>query len=86
VVYQSPSGALFGLRPVGGQPFDSEHTGLDHVSFMVDSRDALVGARQSLDEAAIAHGEVIDLADAGIAILSFSDPDGIHLELTAPLG
>ncbi len=86
VVYQSPSGALFGLRPVGGQPFDSEHTGLDHVSFMVDSRDALLGARQSLDEAAIAHGEVIDLADAGIAILSFSDPDGIHLELTAPLG
>jgi len=86
VVYQSPSGALFGLRPVGGQPFDSEHTGLDHVSFMVDSRDALVRARQSLDEAAIAHGEVIDLAEAGIAILSFSDPDGIHLELTAPLG
>jgi len=86
VVYQSPSGALFGLRPVGGQPFDSEHTGLDHVSFMVESRDALVGAQQSLDEAAIAHGEVIDLADAGIAILSFSDPDGIHLELTAPLG
>jgi len=86
VVYQSPSGALFGLRPVGGQPFDSEHTGLDHVSFMVESRDALLGARQSLDEAGIAHGEVIDLADAGIAILSFSDPDGIHLELTAPLG
>ncbi len=86
VVYQSPSGALFGLRPVGGQPFDSEHTGLDHVSFMVESRDALVGARQSLDEAAIAHGEVIDLGDAGIAILSFSDPDGIHLEFTAPLG
>ncbi len=86
VVYQSPSGALFGLRPVGGQPFDSEHTGLDHVSFMVDSRDALLGARQSLDESGIAHGEVIDLADAGIAILSFSDPDGIHLELTAPLG
>ncbi len=86
VVYQSPSGALFGLRPVGGQPFDSEHTGLDHVSFMVDSRDALARARQSLDEAGIAHGEVIDLADAGIAILSFSDPDGIHLELTAPLG
>ena len=86
VVYQSPSGALFGLRPVGGQPFDSEHTGLDHVSFMVESRDALLGARQSLDESGIAHGEVIDLADAGIAILSFSDPDGIHLELTAPLG
>jgi len=37
VVYQTPSGALFGLRPVGGQPFDSERTGLDHVSFLVTS-------------------------------------------------
>ncbi len=86
VVYQSPSGSLFGLRPVGAQPFDSQHTGLDHVSFLVESRDVLVAARQSLDEAGIEHGEVIDLADAGLAILSFSDPDGIHLELTAPLG
>src|SRR4051812_44558609 len=30
VVYQTPSGALFGLRPVGSEPFDSERTGLDH--------------------------------------------------------
>src|ERR1700710_3197159 len=46
VVYQTPSGALLGLRPVApsGQPFDSEHTGLDHISFMVDSRDDLVSA------------------------------------------
>lgn len=87
-VYQTPSGALFGLRPVAesGQRFDSEHTGLDHVSFQVDSRDALIAARQALEERGTPHGEVIDLAPAGIAILSFSDPDGIHLELTAPLG
>ena len=26
------------------------------------------------------------LRDAGLAILSFQDPDGINLELTAPLG
>jgi glyoxylase I family protein len=66
-VYLTPSGALFGLRPVApeGQRFDSEHTGLDHVSFMVSSRD--------------------DLTAAGIAILSFSDPDGVHCELTAVL-
>ncbi len=85
VVYQTPSGALFGLRPVGSQEFDSEHTGLDHVSFMVDSRDALVAAQKALDDAGIDHGEVKDLAPAGMAILSFSDPDGIHLELTAML-
>ena len=32
------------------------------------------------------HGEIIDLTDAGIAILSFQDPDDINIELTAPLG
>ncbi len=86
-VYQTPSGTLFGLRPVAptGQQFDSEHTGLDHVSFQVESRDDLVAAHQKLEDAGIPHGEVKDLSDAGIAILSFSDPDGVHLELTAPL-
>ncbi|MDQ6838415.1 MAG: VOC family protein [Actinomycetota bacterium] len=86
VVYQTPTGPLFGLRPVGTQGFDSTHTGLDHASFMVESRDDLVAAQRALDEAGIEHGDVKDLADAGLAILSFSDPDGIHLELTAPLG
>lgn len=86
VVYQTPSGALFGLRPVGGQPFDSERTGLDHVSFLVTSRDDLVAAYEAFHGADIEHGDVTDLTDAGIAILSFSDPDGVHLELTAPLG
>ena len=86
-VYQTPSGALFGLRPVApaGQRFDSEHTGLDHVSFMVESRDDLVAARDAFEGKGIPHGEVIDLTDSGLAILSFSDPDGVHLELTAQL-
>jgi glyoxylase I family protein len=85
VVYQTPSGALFGLRPVGADRFQSTRTGLDHVSFMVDSRDDLVAAHAALDQADIEHGEVKDLAAAGLAILSFSDPDGVHLELTSPL-
>jgi glyoxylase I family protein len=86
-VYQTPSGTLFGLRPVAaqGQRFDSEHTGLDHISFQVESRADLLAAQQKLADAGIPHGEVTDLGDAGIAILSFSDPDGVHLELTAPL-
>lgn len=84
VIYQTPSGALFGLRPVGAQTFDSERTGLDHVSFVVDSRDALVQARDALGAAGVEHGEVMDTG-GGSAILSFSDPDGVHLELfTAP--
>ena len=86
VVYQTPQGTLFGLRPVGSQSFDSTHTGLDHVSFAVESRAELDDVAKGLDEAGIVHGEVIELADAGLAILSFQDPDDINLELTAPLG
>jgi glyoxylase I family protein len=86
VVYQTPQGTLFGLRPVGRTAFDSEHTGLDHVSFAVNSRADLDRAAQALDGASIKHGEVKDLADAGIAILSFQDPDDINVELTAALG
>ena len=84
-VYQTPQGTLFGLRPVGSTDFDSTRTGLDHVSFAVASRDVLVAAEQSLEEAGIPHGAIIDLDDAGIAILSFQDPDDINVELTAPL-
>lgn len=86
-VYRTPAGTLVGLRPVApaGQRFDSEHTGLDHLSLKVGSRDDLVAARAALDAAGIEHGEVIDLRETGLAILSFSDPDGIHLELSAPL-
>ena len=86
VVYQTPQGTLFGLRPVGSQGFDADTTGLDHVSFAVASRDDLESARTSLDEAGIEHGEIIDLEDAGMAILSIQDPDDINIELTAPLG
>jgi len=86
VVFQT-NGMLFGLRPVADSEdhFDSERVGLDHVSFTVASRDELAAARDRLDEAGIEHGEVQDLADFGMAILSFRDPDGVHLELTAAL-
>ncbi|MDX6663499.1 MAG: alkyldihydroxyacetonephosphate synthase [Solirubrobacterales bacterium] len=47
-VYQTPQGTLFGLRPVGSTSFDSEHTGLDHISFAVASRDELVSAEAAL--------------------------------------
>lgn len=85
-VYQTPQGTLFGLRPVGSATFDSEHTGLDHVSFAVASRSDLEAAAAALGEAGIEHGEINHLTEAGIAILSFQDPDDINIELTAPLG
>jgi catechol 2,3-dioxygenase-like lactoylglutathione lyase family enzyme len=86
VVFQT-NGMLFGLRPVarGDDRFDSERVGLDHVSFTVASRDQLEEAARRLTERDIPHGDVRDLTGFGIAILSFSDPDGVHLELTAPL-
>jgi len=86
VVYQTPQGTLFGLRPVGSTKFDSERTGLDHVSFAVNSREDLERAAAALDGAGVKHGEVRDLAGAGITILSFQDPDDINVELTAALG
>jgi len=85
VVYQTPQGTLFGLRPVGDTTFDSTRTGLDHLSFAVASRTDLEDAERALANAGITHGAIIDLADAGIAILSFQDPDDINVELTAPL-
>jgi glyoxylase I family protein len=86
VVFQA-GGMLLGLRPVAAATdrFDSERVGLDHLSFAVPARDDLVAAAARLAEAGIEHGEITEMADFGIAILSFSDPDGIHLELTAPL-
>ena len=85
-VYLTPQGTLFGLRPVGSTRFDSECTGLDHVSFAVASRGDLESAAAALAGAGIEHGEINDLTGAGIAILSFQDPDDINIELTAPLG
>lgn len=85
VIYQT-NGILVGLRPVAtpGDAFNSEQIGLDHLSFAVASRTDLEAAAAALEQKGITHGEVKDLAGFGLSILSFSDPDGIHLELTAP--
>ncbi|MGH3444900.1 MAG: VOC family protein [Nocardioidaceae bacterium] len=86
VVYQT-NGILFGLRPVAAadDAFDSGRTGLDHLSFAVADRGVLDAAASALEGRGVTHGEVRNLDGFGIAILSFDDPDGVHLELTAPL-
>lgn len=78
---------ILGLRPVApsGDRFDSERVGLDHISLAVDSVDDLRAAERRLDELGITHGDVIELADFGLAILSLQDPDDINLELVATL-
>ena len=65
--------------------FSPNRVGLDHLSFGVANRAELHKAAALFDEHGVEHGEVRDLPPFGIIILSFSDPDGIQLELTTPL-
>lgn len=65
--------------------FSPNRVGLDHLSFGVADRAELNKAAALFDERGVVHGEVRDLPAFGITILSFDDPDGIQVELTAPL-
>ncbi len=80
---------LIGLRPVdsarAGDRFDPFRCGLDHLSFGVASKAELAAAAQAFEERGVEHGGITDLPPFGIAVLPFKDPDGVALELTAPL-
>jgi len=78
---------LMGLRPMApaGDRFDPNRPGLDHLSFGVASRADLEDAVKLLDEHGVMHGEITALPSFGIEVLSVKDPDGIQIELTAPL-
>ena len=71
-----------------GWPVAIDRSGSVDEPGVKDSPEEFFGGTvyQTLSEAGIEHGEVTDLAGAGIAILSFQDPDDINVELTAPLG
>jgi catechol 2,3-dioxygenase-like lactoylglutathione lyase family enzyme len=71
-------------RAIPNDRFDENRVGMDHISFNVGSRADLEKALQELDRRGISHGEIKDLGDLGILVLSFRDPDNIQLELTAP--
>jgi catechol 2,3-dioxygenase-like lactoylglutathione lyase family enzyme len=71
-------------RAIPDDKFDENRVGLDHVSFNVSSHEALVQASQILDERGVSRGEIKDLADLGMYVMAFRDPDNIQLELTAP--
>jgi catechol 2,3-dioxygenase-like lactoylglutathione lyase family enzyme len=75
-----------GLRPMAPESdrFDPDRVGLDHLSFSVASRADLEQAIQLFDEHGVTHGEITTLPSFGIDVLSFEDPDGMQLELTAP--
>ncbi len=80
---------LLGLRPVDAERasdrFDPFRCGLDHLSFAVAGRADLELAVQVFEEHGVEHSEISDLPPFGIAVLPFKDPDGVALELTAPL-
>lgn len=83
---------LLGVTPpwdeslaIANDRFSPNRVGLDHLSFSVANHAELEKAAALFDEHGIEHGEIRDLPPFGITILSFSDPDGIQLELTAPL-
>jgi catechol 2,3-dioxygenase-like lactoylglutathione lyase family enzyme len=82
-------GMFIGLRPVdearAGDRFDPLRVGLDHLSFQVPTRADLDAAMGVLDERGVEHGPIRDLAPLGLSFLAFFDPDGIALELTAPI-
>ena len=83
LIYAVPGG-LVGLRPVapGGDAFDENRVGLDHLALSVGSRADLDAAVEALEALGAPHEQVKDLGQ--VLILEFRDPDGIALELSAP--
>lgn len=84
VIYSFGDGNLLGLRPVapGGDAFDEDRVGLDHLAFRLPARADLDAAVAALDELGVPHEDPKDLGM--MWILEFRDPDGVALELTAP--
>ena len=78
---------IMGLRPMASAAdrFDPDRPGLDHLSFGVPGREDLEQAIRLFDEHGVTHGEITRLSSFGIDVLSFEDPDGMQLELTAPV-
>ncbi|GAC1399262.1 MAG: VOC family protein [Ktedonobacteraceae bacterium] len=72
-------------KAIPNDRFSYNRVGLDHLSLSVANRAELNKAVKLLDAHGVEHGEITDLPNFGITILSFNDPDGIQLELTIPL-
>jgi len=78
---------IMGLRPVAAAEyrFDPDRVELDHLSFSVPAREDLEQAVRLFDEHGVTHGAITRLPSFGIDVLPFNDPDGVQLELTAPV-
>jgi glyoxylase I family protein len=87
VLIEPRSGVLIGLHKNEGnrgESFDECHTGLDHCSFGVASRDELAAWVARLDELGIQHTGIRDEKEPfPYSTVVFRDPDNIQLELIA---
>ena len=84
-IYEPKSKMVFAFTQHGEQEqegFSAKRPGLDHVSFGVVDRDALEAWVEHLDALGIAHSPIQD--DHQPPSVTFSDPDGIALELSYP--
>jgi glyoxylase I family protein len=85
VLMQPQAGLFIGLHAHVAnerEPFAETRTGLDHISFGVSSREALVAWQQRLAERSIVHSPIKDVSYG--SVLVFRDPDNIQLEFIAP--
>lgn len=66
-------------RANDGQPSSEFRTGLDHIAFTVEDRDALEEWRARFQEAGVDHSEIKEGATGWL--ITFRDPDNVQLEM-----
>src|SRR6266511_3256053 len=71
--------------PPAGDPYHDLTEDILQDGIVMANGDLLVGLRPVDEERGVQHGGITDLPPFGIAVLPFKDPDGLALELTAPL-
>jgi catechol 2,3-dioxygenase-like lactoylglutathione lyase family enzyme len=71
---------LVGHAANPGEAFSEFRTGLDHLEFLVDSREGLQEWADHLDGLGVANSGVKELDYTSNAMLTFRDPDNIQLE------
>ena len=78
---------LMGLRPMAppGDRFDPPAWAWTISALGSPATRTWSSAVRLFDEQGVAHGEITRLPSFGIDVLSFEDPDGVPLELTAPV-
>jgi glyoxylase I family protein len=66
-----------------GDGFDPTRTGLDHLSFQVESVDALHAWVTHLEGQGVPNSGVYPMPEFPLSLVTFCDPDGVQLEFIA---